>query len=431
MDGLKLPNGFAESLATQLGLELQDFLHTYEQPYLRGLRFNKQRSGCLPFPGVLEAVPWEESGWYLANESQLGSTIFHEAGCFYIQEPSAMVPAAVLRPTPGEWVLDLCAAPGGKATQLASYLQGEGVLAANEPSYKRAQILAQNLERMGVSNSLVVSAMPEQLAAKWSNLFDKVLVDAPCSGEGMFRRHPETRLQWQPDSPKRCAARQKEILQSAIKMLKKGGLLCYSTCTLNETENEQVCQWVLETYNEMTLKPFRLPGGIDGGSGMCHLWPHKIKGEGHFVALFEKKEGEGKPEVNQGLGPAPKAEIDFPMPVKPTGLFGETMVYLPRYPAIGGIKVLRAGLHLGHMKGKVFVPDHALAMAQNAPFKMKTAELSAGEAMAFLRGETLPGEGRGWMMAMYANLALGFVKASDGQYKNHYPKGLRKIGLTE
>jgi len=420
MDGIKLPKGFIESLAPLLNGETQDFLRSYEQPYYRGLRLNKP----LSHPDISKEIPWEKSGRYLKNESILGAGILHEAGGFYIQEPSAMVPAAVLNPRPGEWVLDLCAAPGGKATQLAAYLKGEGLLVANEPVLSRARVLAQNLERMGVSNSLCTSALPETLALKWPNLFDAVLVDAPCSGEGMFRRHPETRLQWHEDSPAGCAKRQKEILRSAIAMLKKGGRLLYSTCTLNSVENEGVIRWVLETYPDMRLMPFELAGGIDGRTGMCRLWPHKIKGEGHFAALLTKDAGEGKPLFNRGLLPAPKGEIPFPLAVKPTGQFMNTLVFLPEYPDVSGVKVLRAGLHLGEMRGKVFVPDHALS---KTPFcSLESAALNAAEANAYLRGETLAREGKGWQIATYEGLPLGFVKASEGQFKNHYPKGLRK-----
>lgn len=420
MDGIKLPKGFIDSLAPKLKGEVQDFLHTYDLPYYRGLRLQMP----LHHPDILENVPWEKTGRYLKNESAIGAGILHEAGGFYIQEPSAMLPAAVLNPRPGEWVLDLCAAPGGKATQLASYLKGEGLLVANEPSFARARILAQNLERMGVTNSLCVSAMPETLALKWPNLFDAVLVDAPCSGEGMFRRHPETRLQWNEDSPAGCAKRQKDILKSAIAMLKKGGRLCYSTCTLNHTENEGVVEWVLETYPEMRLLPFQKEGGIDGQSGMCRLWPHKIKGEGHFAALFVKEAAEGKPSLNRGLLPAPKEGVPFPLTVKPTGQFKNTLVYLPEYPDVNGIKVLRAGLHLGELRGRVFVPDHALA---RTPFcALERAALNEAEANAYLKGETLAREGKGWCVVTYEGLPLGFVKASEGQYKNHYPKGLRK-----
>ena len=423
MDGLNLPQGFINSLAPVLSGELQDFLHTYEQPYHRALRLNIKGFANAD---LLDEVAWESKGRYIKNESTLGASILHEAGCFYIQEPSAMVPVAVLAPKPGEWVLDLCAAPGGKATQIAAYLQGEGLLVANEPNLNRAKILAQNLERMGVQNSICVCAMPDLLAAKWPQMFDAVLVDAPCSGEGMFRRHPETRAEWQPDSPNRCAARQKEILSSAIAMLKTGGRLCYSTCTLNRVENEEIISWLCENYPQMKPVPFALAGGIHGASGMCKLWPHKIKGEGHFVALLQKQSAivsAAAPRMNMGLPTVSKVEIDFPLPVRPTAILRESLVYLPEFPDLSGVKVLRAGLHLGQLKGKIFVPDHALKMAQLAVARI---DLSEAEAKMYLRGESIQRDLKGWLIAAYEGHPLGFVKASDGQLKNHYPKGLRK-----
>lgn len=428
---MNLPQGFMESLVPLLKSEAQAFLDTYSQPYLRGLRLNPWKG--LPsehaVEGILEPVAWEPLGRYLEQGSKAGASLYHEAGCFYIQEPSAMAPARVLNPQKGEWVLDLCAAPGGKSSQIAHMLDGTGLLVANEPVLKRAQVLSQNLERMGADNALVVSALPEQLCARWPGLFDAVLVDAPCSGEGMFRRHPETRWEWQPQTPLGCAKRQKDILKQAVGLLKPGGRLCYATCTLNAVENDGVAVWLTQAYPEMTLKPFTLPGVGLAAEGMLHLWPHRIKGEGHFVALFEKTldiKAEKVP-LNEGLKPIPadmcKAALDFPVPVAPTALFGDTLVALPEYPPLQGIKVLRAGLHLGRMKGNYFMPDHALATVRGA---VPDVLLDEKAAHLYLRGEVVPGQGRGFLIAGYEDLPLGWVKASDGQYKNHYPKALRK-----
>ena len=209
-----LPQTFLERMAAQLGEELPAFLHSYTEPYCRGIRLNPLKPTAKEFwpEGVLEPVPWEPSAHYLTVESDAGTDVLHEAGGWYLQEPSAMAAVAALNPQPGERVLDLCAAPGGKSTQIAGRMRGQGLLISNEPVPKRAAILARNMERMGVMNALTVSALPDVLAARWPEAFDAVLVDAPCSGEGMFRRHPETRAEWTADSPAGCAKRQREIL---------------------------------------------------------------------------------------------------------------------------------------------------------------------------------------------------------------------------
>ncbi|HPS82315.1 MAG TPA: RsmB/NOP family class I SAM-dependent RNA methyltransferase, partial [Candidatus Limiplasma sp.] len=237
-----LPQAFARRIQSQLGEDGPAYFEAMSQPPQRGLRLNPARNPDAPpaewIEGLLEPIPWSADSYYLALDSAAGSAPLHEAGAYYLQEPSAMAPATVLAARPGETVLDLCAAPGGKSTQLAAAMAGQGTLVCNEPVPSRAQILSRNLERMGATNALAVCADPAQLAERWPRMFDAILVDAPCSGEGMFRRHPETRLEWREEAPVRCALRQANILQSACAMLRVGGRLCYSTCTLNREENE-------------------------------------------------------------------------------------------------------------------------------------------------------------------------------------------------
>lgn len=260
-----LPPAFVSRMRAQLGEEADAYFAAMEMPCLRGLRLNPQK----PVPGaaleavggVEEPVPWYPAlGRYLRNDSPAGADPLHEAGAYYLQEPSAMAPVSVLSPRPGECVLDLCAAPGGKSTQIAAALAGEGLLVSNEPVPSRAKILSRNIERMGVANALVVSAQPEALAARWGVLFDAVLVDAPCSGEGMFRRHPETRAEWNPASPMGCAERQRRILGCAAAMLRPGGRLVYSTCTLSPEENEETVRWFLREHPDFSAQPF-FPAG--------------------------------------------------------------------------------------------------------------------------------------------------------------------------
>lgn len=276
----ELPKPFVEQMAAQLGNELAAFLRTYEEPYLRGIRLNPLKPiDPAMVPGLGEPVPWEPTGYYLAQDSVAGALPLHEVGAYYVQEPSAMLPAAVLNPQPGETVLDLCAAPGGKSTQLALRMAGHGLLVSNEPVMKRAQILSRNVERMGIPNALVVSAMPRQLADRWPEGFDAIQVDAPCSGEGMFRRHPETREEWTAESPAGCAKRQAEILDCAAEMVRPGGRIVYSTCTMNPVENEDTVAAFCQRHSDFVPAAFALPGA-DAPSGMLTCYPHRMRGRG-------------------------------------------------------------------------------------------------------------------------------------------------------
>ncbi len=445
-----LPEAFTLRMKTQLGPDTDAFLAALAAPHVRGLRLNPRK---LLFPmeeptGLLAPIPWEPNGYGLAQDSGAGAHPLHEAGAYYLQEPTAMIPARVLSPRPGERVLDLCAAPGGKATQLAEMLEGQGLLVANEPVPSRAQVLARNVERMGVACALLTCAQPETLAKAWPDVFDAVLVDAPCSGEGMFRRHPETRLEWNAGSPAGCAARQKRILASAYAMLAPGGRLVYSTCTFSPEENEQVIAWFVNAYGDMEPAPFFVPTGdgqcLSSTDGMLRLYPHQVAGEGHFVALLRKR-GDGPIPAKalpfhfpgHSLQHASKVQLEayesfrqsFPEQTFPVanGCLGNTLLAAPPLPSLSGIKVYRAGVHLGTLKGKVFAPDHALALALCPPYGMPCVPLTLVQSVLYQQGETLPlpGAPTGYALMTYGGLALGFAKGSDGQLKNHYPKGLR------
>jgi len=348
----------------------------------------------------------------------------------------------VLNPQPGERVLDLCAAPGGKTTQIADALGDRGLIVCNEPVPGRAKILSRNVERMGIGNALVVSAEPEKLSPIWPEAFDAILVDAPCSGEGMFRRHPETRDEWTEASPEGCAVRQKRILACAVQMLRPGGRLAYSTCTLNHEENEDVVAWLLSEYPELEAVPFSMPinaGTLDAPEGMAHLYPHRLRGEGHFAALLRKKgdapSGLFAPASSRLAAPqkpllAAYEAFSKPFPGLPraNAQLGDALLSAPDLPPLKGVKVLRAGIQLGALKGKVFAPDHALAMALPVENAIPALEVSREEALQYQSGETLPcpDELSGYVLPVYAGLPLGFGKASNGQVKNHYPKGLRR-----
>ena len=439
-----LPQAFVSRMRAQLGPEADAYFAALDEPYQRGIRMNPRKPvDPTLVEGLLETVPWNERGHYLTMESAAGLDPLHEAGAYYIQEPSAMAPVALLNPQPGERVLDLCAAPGGKTTQIADALNGEGLIVCNEPVPSRAKILSRNVERMGVANALVVSADPEKLAPVWPEAFDAILVDAPCSGEGMFRRHPETRDEWNESSPEGCAVRQKRILACAVQMLRPGGRLAYSTCTLNHEENENVVSWMLNEYPELETVPFTMPVNdgrtLEAPEGMLHLYPHQLQGEGHFAALLRKKGDEQSdlfaPAATRLAAPQKPMLAayeafckPFPRMPRANAQFGDFLLSAPDLPPLKGIKVLRAGVQLGTLKGKVFAPDHALAMALPQNSSVPTLPLTREQALLYQAGETLPCPDTlsGYALPTYAGLTLGFGKASNGQLKNHYPKGLRR-----
>ena len=432
-----LPDAFVSSIRDQLGPEAEAFFASYDEPSLRGIRFRDKRI-AVDEAELLGPIPYARNAYYLSEDSAAGAAPLHEAGAYYLQEPSAMAAAAVLAPQDGDRVLDLCSAPGGKATQLAASAS-LSLLVANEPVPSRAQILSRNIERMGIPNAVITCAYPQQLTAKWPQFFDRILVDAPCSGEGMFRRHPETRAEWTPDSPARCHARQNEILDSAALMLRAGGRLVYSTCTFNRLEDEETIAVFLNTHSNFRLLPINVDGLPDAPDGMLRLWPHRFNGEGHFIALLEKTSADDRDSkpASPVLPTAPKRdeaalfrEFAFEhIPEK--GITADAVLagHLCHTPAavppLDGIRVLRLGLQLGDVRGKVFVPDHALALAAGIS---PCYPLDENSVASYLHGDSLQCDDsfKGYYAMTYSGWQIGFGKASNGQMKNHYPKGLRK-----
>ncbi len=430
-----LPTAFTERMNRQLGDELPDFLRAMEEEPYRGIRINPMK----PFDGMDaytggERILWAEDGYYLPAESQAGATVFHEAGAFYLQEPAAMLPGEVMDVHPGERILDLCSAPGGKATQMGLKLRGEGLLVCNEPVAKRAQILSRNIERMGIPNSVVISAYPDRIPQSWSEVFDGVLVDAPCSGEGMFRRDPETRSEWSPEKAEGCAKRQLEILCEASRFVRPGGRLVYAPCTYNPLENTEVIHRFLQMHPEFSPEPFRLPGA-EGKDGMLLCFPNRMKGEGQFAAKLREKGLQDPLPLGISLPPAGRREADLlcesiPGIARPNSRFGNTLVWMPECPDLNGIKVLRAGLSIAEMRGAIPIPDHAAALCCFSNRKdfhtIRKMELKAAQAADFIAGKEIEGEEKGWMLMTFRGLAIGWGKGSSGRVRNHYPKGLRK-----
>lgn len=429
-----LPDAFVERMRKQLGSELPAFLNALDQKPVRGIRINqlKPTEAVLPYTrnGI---IPWTENGYYLPVDSEAGASVLHSAGAFYIQEPGAMMPAEVVNAKPGEKILDLCAAPGGKSTQIGCAMKGEGLLVCNEPIPKRAQILSGNIERMGLPNTIVTCERPDRLAEQWPEGFDAVLADAPCSGEGMFRRDPETRNEWSAEKAEGCAVRQREILAAASRLVRPGGRLVYSTCTYNPAENEENVKWFTDTFREYQTEAFSLPGA-DAPDGLFLCYPHRLKGEGQFTALFRKAGEKASDLCADRSLPKPSREVHaiykaaFPSLPDATHLFGKTLVSIPWLPDLSGIRVFRVGLHLAEVRGKVAIPDHAAAVCFMIP-DLPSEELNPEEIVNYMKGETVQRENDGWILVCYKGLVIGWGKGNNGVIKNHYPKGLRGMRL--
>ena len=470
---MKLPFAFENRMREYLGEEAEAFFASYEEKSLHGLRFNKKRE--LPrevTQGYSEPVPWEETGFYYDGEQSPGKSPLHSGGAYYIQEPSAMAPAACLDIGPGMRVLDLCAAPGGKSSQIAGSLSEDSLLVCNEIVPKRARILSENIERMGIKNALVISEDPENIKERFEGFFDRILVDAPCSGEGMFRKNPEAMKEWSEETPQMCADRSKSILEAAWRMLSPGGRLVYSTCTFAAEENENNIISFLREHPE--AGPGEIPELLRSLGGplicnegdmkepekfMCRLYPHRVRGEGHFLAVLQKS-GNSVPGLSRGAGKRNGAKIDKareallvefldkyikdkdnPLPLGGGDslmsyvnqrdkwlLFGQNLYVMPPFmPDIDRLKVLRPGLCLGSFEKNRFEPSHSLAMAMRPEEAAWYRELSEGEAIDYLKGMSLSCDPsyKGWVLTGFMGCPLGWGKAAGGILKNHYPKGLR------
>lgn len=462
----QLPEAFIHNMRTILGPRLDSFLRSYSEPRVYGLRMNPLKSydpklvmAYAEDAFGLQPVPWCPAGYYYNEASRPGKHPYHAAGLYYIQEPSAMTAAELLDPQPGEVILDLAAAPGGKTTQIAGRMRGQGVLVANEIHPARAKILSENAERCGVVNAIVTSAAPDELSRRFPALFDRIMLDAPCSGEGMFRKDEGAIAEWSDAHVAMCAARQADILEHAAIMLKPGGRLVYSTCTFNRSENEDAIAAFCKVNPAFELLQTE------------RIWPHESRGEGHFVAVLRKaadstamhstrddrrnRGGSGAGSGRHDSGGRAKKGIagDMAMlhsfaeaalpgdgfelgPGEPLR-FGDALYWLPhtasgspiRAGDLKGLKVARPGLHLGDIRTNRIEPSHALALAvpADAARWVQTYRPEAPEVAAFLRGETLPAHeaSSGWGLVAVDGLPLGWGKASGGQIKNHLPKGLR------
>ncbi len=473
----ELPEQFTRRMETMLGGEYADYLASFDRPCPSSLRINtwkwSREKAMKAFAAPMEPVPWTSDGYYYEGPERLSGDPFYHAGLYYLQEPSAMAPAQFLPVAPGDRVLDLCAAPGGKSTELGARLGGKGLLLANDVSVSRARALLKNLERFGIPNICVTAEAPEKLASVYESYFDRILVDAPCSGEGMFRRHPEMIRGWQERGPEYYAPVQREILSAAAAMLKEGGLLLYSTCTFSPLENEETVRWLLERRPEMEPVPLPLFEGACGGYGLngcLRLYPHRIRGEGHFLALLRKKkagrEADGCTEVERGervaaervsrgmaeqggrnaagqIGRDAAGQSSGPAEFladlrsnRDTARFlrlGDAVCYLPAdFRPAPGIRYLRTGLALGKVKKNRFEPSQALAMLLDAGTCRESFSLERGDGrvVRYLKGETIAlteeeADRNGWCLVCVEGYGLGFAKGNGRTLKNKYEPGWR------
>lgn len=459
---MNLPIEFENKMKAFLGNEWDDFLYSYDNNRFQALRFNtlkvqspEERMRILKVLGISsdKRVSWANEAYYFDENVRPGKHPYHEMGLYYIQEPSAMSAAALLAPKPGMRVLDLCAAPGGKSTQLATYLGDSGLLVSNEINTQRSRILSQNIERMGIKNAIVTNEDSFVLASHFPGFFNAIQVDAPCSGEGMFRKLPEAIEQWSMENVAICAARQKEILDNAAVMLKPGGTIVYSTCTFSKEENEDVIEYFLEKHSDFTLEE------------MERFWPHKVDGEGHFVAKLvrrgsvdtgfksdrqTKKIKNNKNRKNETKPALTKENMkllsefldetisdDMAALIKNSRLvmFGEQLYRLPDMEVdIKGLKVQRAGLHIGEFKKQRFEPSHSLALALKLSEAKNIVKLTCDnpQTIGFFNGQSvmLSDEQaaeckKGWALVCVDGYPAGWGKVNGTQVKNHYPKGLR------
>lgn len=469
-DVRQLPEAFLLKMQELLGKEYGQYLESFKEEWKPGLRVNtwklEPRELAKLVPWNLEPVPWADNGFYYdgtPDEEALRPSKHpaYYAGLYYLQEPSAMTPAAMLPVVPGDRVLDLCAAPGGKSTELASKLKGRGMLVSNDISYSRARALLKNLELAGAANICVTSEAPEKLAGVWPEFFDKILVDAPCSGEGMFRRDEDMVKDWNEKGPEYYVPIQRRILSQAAAMLKPGGYMLYSTCTFSVEEDEGNVSYVLEKFPQMELCCLdldKVPGACGGFglSGCMRLFPHRLRGEGHFLALMRKKGGDNGicPPVDKVVCPpaddgaagkrarAVEKEKELDVFLGQSGVewdYGRIVIhqdnvyYLPEGLAWNlPLRFLRTGLLLGELKKGRFEPSQALAMSMKAGQFPNTVSFPAGDSrvLRYLKGETISLEGdegpvKGWCLTAMEGFPLGWAKGTGMSLKNKYYPGWR------
>jgi NOL1/NOP2/sun family putative RNA methylase len=437
-------------------------------PPAYGLRVNPLKTSLADLkktlPGTIHTLPWSTLGISLQEIRDFGKHPYHTAGLYYLQEPSAMAPVAVLDPQPDERVLDLCAAPGGKSTQIHSKMGNTGLLIVNDPNPKRVQSLSRNLERWGARNTSVLCETPSRISEHLGDYFDRVLVDAPCSGEGRFRSDPGEIKKWSLEFSKRCCRIQDEILWFAAKMVKPGGVLVYSTCTFNQDENEGTIARFLGKNPGFYIDPIEPVDGYSQGiqlasapaidfSGAVRIWPHKTRGEGHFIARLRKSKTASSPAPCVGqvsIPPNPDylkiydrffektlnstpGTMNIHPESKGISIFGNRLYWIPRdMPSLEGLNVCHWGWWVGSFQAGKFIPSPALAFALIPEDAQKVLEFSLEDPSlsTYLRGSPLTGTNferlpEGWTLVTCTGYSLGWGMVHQGRIKSYIPRWLR------
>ncbi|EMS69626.1 RsmF rRNA methyltransferase first C-terminal domain-containing protein [Ruminiclostridium cellobioparum] len=471
---MKLPEEFVNKMQVLMGEEFNSYLESYKKPRFYGLRVNTLKISVDEFlkisPFHLEPVPWTTDGFYYREGDNPGRHPYYYAGLYYIQEPSAMLPGAVIGVRPGDRVLDLCAAPGGKSVQMAAQMKGQGLLVSNDINAERVKALVKNIELCGVRNAVVLNDSPDKLAKNFEGFFDKIMVDAPCSGEGMFRKDEDAVKSWEKFKCEKCSCMQWDILQQVDKMLKPGGVILYSTCTFSPEEDEIMIERFMDQHpGGYELLEIPKTGGIEGGrrewsagkydfSKAARLWPHKLNGEGHFAAVIRKLEHgtNGDNDINspalqrdgswekaypvnsfEDLGNFNRELAEFINNSTTLSLKGyvfqkgNNFYHLPQAcPDLSGLKVAKFGWYLGENSPKGFVPSHSLAVSMKSEEMKRKINFGASdrETNSYLKGETLIDSGeKGYTGICVDGYTLGWAKQTGDMLKNLYPKGWRKM----
>ncbi len=444
-NALELPSTFTSSMKELLGAEYNEFLNTYNEKPFSGIRLNDLKVEEGDAGNIIgnscEKIPWVNNGYYIKNEKEFSKNPAYFAGLYYIQEPSAMTPASLLGTKPGDRVLDLCAAPGGKSTQIGADLNGSGVLISNDISATRAKALLKNIELFGIGNAYVTTEAPEKLSGIYKEYFDRILIDAPCSGEGMFRKSPAVIRYYNEKGPEVYSKLQKEILDYAADMLMPGGTLVYSTCTFSVIEDEENIISFLDRHNDFYIDNIEEKPGFtfsDILPGSIRLYPHKCNGEGHFVCRLKKK---GEPLVknpheyssNIKLNSEAKdflAHINRSFDKSRFYINNDYLFYIPEYSSPDNqLRYLRTGLLLGNVKNNRFEPSQALAMNLKLSEWDNPLVLSRDDERIYryLKGETIASDDsyKGYRLLCMEKYPLGFIKQDGNRCKNKYLAGWR------
>lgn len=449
---MKLPDDFKKKYEQLLGNEASSFFSSLDSKVNPAFRVNPLKKK-VPKIDTARSIPYCQYGYY-GHVS--GKTVNHQSGAVYSQEPSAMYVGEVADVKPGDKVLDLCAAPGGKTTHIASYMDNKGLLVTNEINHKRAKILLENVERFGIRNAVVTNESPDKLAKIFKGFFDKILIDAPCSGEGMFRKNHDAVQYWNLDYPIQCANRQKEIIEQAMKMLKHNGKIIYSTCTFSPEEDEQIVEWMTNRF-KLKIDPIKKYSGMSSGNpqwskrkddkllNTVRIFPHKFKGEGHFIAKMTNEVSNTtnkriKRHLKSNLSNDDKKLWDdfkekYLKEFNPKHLikFGDQVYSFDNsLPELKGIRIIRPGLHLGTVKKNRFEPSYALALALHGSEVKNKLIISEESWKKYVHGDTIQCDkklAKGWYQLICNEQPIAFGKVVNGTVKNFFPKGLRfKVG---